>query len=176
MTSQPVAEFDARHRASTTAATSCASGTRPRSWPASTAPGPITGATSSRSTPSPGSSARAATAPTPGSKFGGLGLTQSFALELVGDGIKVNAICPGNFLDGPLWADPENGLFVQYLREGKVPGAKTLEDVRRFYESRVPMGRGCTPADVLVALYYLVAQRYETGQALPVTGGQVMLS
>ena len=111
-----------------------------------------------------------------GSKFGGIGLTQSFALELVGDGIKVNAICPGNFFDGPLWADPENGLFVQYLREGKVPGAKTIDDVRRFYEARVPMGRGCLPADVLEALYYLVAQRYETGQALPVTGGQVMLS
>ncbi len=111
-----------------------------------------------------------------GSKFGGIGLTQSFALELVGEGIKVNAICPGNFFDGPLWADPENGLFVQYLREGKVPGAKTIDDVRRFYEARVPMGRGCTPADVLEALYYLVAQRYETGQALPVTGGQVMLS
>jgi NAD(P)-dependent dehydrogenase (short-subunit alcohol dehydrogenase family)/rhamnose utilization protein RhaD (predicted bifunctional aldolase and dehydrogenase) len=111
-----------------------------------------------------------------GSKFGGIGLTQSFALELVGDGIKVNAICPGNYFDGPLWSDPENGLFVQYLREGKVPGARTVEDVRRFYEAKVPMGRGCTPADVLEALYYLVNQRYETGQALPVTGGQVMLS
>jgi rhamnose utilization protein RhaD (predicted bifunctional aldolase and dehydrogenase)/NAD(P)-dependent dehydrogenase (short-subunit alcohol dehydrogenase family) len=110
-----------------------------------------------------------------GSKFGGIGLTQSFALELVGDGIKVNAICPGNFLDGPLWADPDNGLFVQYLREGKVRGARTIEDVRRFYEAKVPMGRGCTPADVLEALYYVVAQRYETGQAIPVTGGQVML-
>jgi sorbitol-6-phosphate 2-dehydrogenase len=110
-----------------------------------------------------------------GSKFGGIGLTQSFALELVGDGIKVNAICPGNFLDGPLWADPDNGLFVQYLREGKVPGARTLEDVRRFYEAKVPMGRGCTPQDVLEALYYVVAQQYETGQAIPVTGGQVML-
>ena len=111
-----------------------------------------------------------------GSKFGGIGLTQSFALELVDDGIKVNAICPGNFFDGPLWADPENGLFVQYLREGKVPGSETVDDVRRFYEAKVPMGRGCTPEDVLEALYYLVAQRYETGQALPVTGGQVMLS
>jgi sorbitol-6-phosphate 2-dehydrogenase len=110
-----------------------------------------------------------------GSKFGGVGLTQSFALELVGDGIKVNAICPGNFLDGPLWADPDNGLFVQYLREGKVPGAKTVEDVRRVYEAKVPMGRGCTPTDVLEALYYVVAQKYETGQAIPVTGGQVML-
>ena len=111
-----------------------------------------------------------------GSKFGGIGLTQSFALELVDQGIKVNAICPGNFLDGPLWSDPDNGLFVQYLREGKVAGATTIDDVRRFYEAKVPMGRGCTPADVMKAIYYLVAQRYETGQALPVTGGQVMLS
>ena len=37
-----------------------------------------------------------------GSKFGGVGLTQSFAMELIEDGIKVNAICPGNFFDGPL--------------------------------------------------------------------------
>jgi NAD(P)-dependent dehydrogenase (short-subunit alcohol dehydrogenase family) len=111
-----------------------------------------------------------------GSKFGGVGLTQSFALELIEDGIKVNAVCPGNYLDGPLWSDPTNGLFVQYLREGKVPGATTVEDVRRAYEAKVPMGRGCTPTDVLEAILYLVAQQYETGQALPVTGGQVMLS
>jgi len=29
---------------------------------------------------------------------------------------------------------------------------------------------------VLKAIYYLVEQVYETGQALPVTGGQVMLN
>ena len=111
-----------------------------------------------------------------GSKFGGIGLTQSFALELVDDGIKVNSICPGNFFDGPLWSDPENGLFVQYLRTGKVPGAKTIEDVRRAYEAKVPMRRGCTPDAVITAILYLIEQQYETGQALPVTGGQVMLS
>lgn len=111
-----------------------------------------------------------------GSKFGGVGLTQSFALELVEDGIKVNAICPGNFFDGPLWSDPQNGLCAQYLRSGKVPGAKTIADVRRFYEAKVPMKRGCTAADVVKAIYYLIEQKYETGQALPITGGQVMLS
>lgn len=110
-----------------------------------------------------------------GSKFGGIGLTQSFALELVEFGIKVNSICPGNFYDGPLWSDPENGLFVQYLRTGKVPGAKTIAEVRRFYESKTPMKRGCTAVDVLRAILYLIDQQYETGQALPVTGGQVML-
>jgi len=111
-----------------------------------------------------------------GSKFGGVGLTQSFALELVADGVKVNSICPGNFFDGPLWSEPENGLFAQYLRTGKVPGARTIADVRAAYEAKVPMGRGCTTADVMNAVYYLIDQQYETGQAVPVTGGQVMLS
>ena len=111
-----------------------------------------------------------------GSKFGGIGLTQSFALELCPYNIKVNAICPGNYLDGPLWSDPVKGLFVQYLNAGKVPGAKTVEDVRKYYMAKVPMNRGCFPADVAKAIFYCVEQKYETGQAIPVTGGQVMLN
>ncbi len=111
-----------------------------------------------------------------GSKFGGLGLVQSFALELIEWRVKVNAICPGNFFDGPLWSDPVNGLFVQYLRSGKVPGATTIADVKTYYEAKVPMGRGCEGPDVMRAIYYIVEQEYETGQALPVTGGQVMLN
>ena len=111
-----------------------------------------------------------------GGKFGGVGLTQSFALELIEYQIKVNSICPGNFFDGPLWSDPERGLFVQYLRSGKVPNAKTIDDVKRHYENQVPAGRGCTVEDVMKAVYYVIDQVYETGQAIPVTGGQVMLN
>ena len=111
-----------------------------------------------------------------GSKFGGVGLTQSFALELIEHYVKVNAVCPGNFFEGPLWSDPEKGLFVQYLRAGKVPGAQTIDDVRRAYEAKVPMGRGCRGEDVLKAIAYIIDQDYETGQAVPVTGGQTMLS
>jgi NAD(P)-dependent dehydrogenase (short-subunit alcohol dehydrogenase family) len=110
-----------------------------------------------------------------GAKFGGIGLTQSFAMELAPYRIKVNAICPGNFYEGPLWSDPQNGLFVQYLKAGKVPGAKTIEDVRNYYEEQVPMKRGCRLDDVVKALLYIMDQEYETGQAVPVTGGQVML-
>jgi sorbitol-6-phosphate 2-dehydrogenase len=110
-----------------------------------------------------------------GGKFGSLGLVASFAMELVEYNIKVNAVCPGNFLDGPLWSHPEKGLLAQYLNTGKVPGAKTVADVRAFYENKVPMKRGCTGKDLVRAIYYIVEQEYETGQAVPVTGGQVML-
>jgi sorbitol-6-phosphate 2-dehydrogenase len=110
------------------------------------------------------------------SKFGGIGLTQSVALEMAPYNVRCNAVCPGNLLDSPLWTDPETGLLVQYLRAGKVPGAETVEDVRSAYVEAVPMRRGCTYDDVCDAVVFLASDRssYITGVALSVTGGQEM--
>lgn len=65
---------------------------------------------------------------------------------------------------------------MQYLKSGKVPGARTVADVKLHYEKQIPMHRGCFPSDVAKAIIYAVCQSYETGQAIPVTGGQVMLN
>jgi sorbitol-6-phosphate 2-dehydrogenase len=110
------------------------------------------------------------------SKFGGVGHTQSVALEMAPFNVRCNSICPGNLLDSPLWTHPERGLFAQYLRAGKVPGAKNVEEVRQAYVNQVPMKRGCSYDDVCNAVVFLASEQsaYITGVALSVTGGQEM--
>ena len=109
-------------------------------------------------------------------KFGGIGLVQSVALEMAPFGVRCNAVCPGNFLDGTLWMDPNTGLFRQYLDAGKVPGATTIAQVRQHYINQVPLRRGCTYQDVANLVAYLASDQaaYMTGQAINVTGGQEM--
>lgn len=103
------------------------------------------------------------------SKFGGIGLTQSLALELAEYGIRVNAICPGNLLDSPLWVD---SLYEQYAKRWGI----TPEEVRAKYLGQVPLGRGCVYNDVANVMVFLASDEssYMTGQAINVTGGQEM--
>jgi sorbitol-6-phosphate 2-dehydrogenase len=106
------------------------------------------------------------------SKFGGIGLTQSIALDLAEHGVRVNAICPGNLLDSPLWNDGPNALFKQYARNRGV----SEEEVRQIYINQVPMKRGCTYEDVCNVVVFMASDQssYMTGQAINVTGGQEM--
>lgn len=103
------------------------------------------------------------------SKFGGIGLTQSIALELAEFGVRVNSICPGNLLDSPLWTE---SLFKQYAANQGI----TEEEVRRRYVDQVPMKRGCTYEDITNMVVFLASDQssYMTGQAVNVTGGQEM--
>jgi sorbitol-6-phosphate 2-dehydrogenase len=103
------------------------------------------------------------------SKFGGIGLTQSLALELAEHGVRANAVCPGNLLDSPLWVD---SLYAQYAKKWGI----TEEEVRQKYVDQVPMKRGCTYDDVTNVIVFLASDQsgYMTGQAINVTGGQEM--
>lgn len=103
------------------------------------------------------------------SKFGGIGVTQSLALEFAERNIRVNSICPGNLLDSPLWV---NSLFKQYAANQGISEA----EVRQKYVDQVPMKRGCTYDDVTNVVVFLASSdsSYMTGQAINVTGGQEM--
>ena len=105
-------------------------------------------------------------------KFGGIGLTQSLALEMADYGIRVNAICPGNLLNSPLWNEGPNALFKQYARNQGI----TEEQVRQKYLNQVPLGRSCEYEDIANVMVFLASDEasYMTGQAINVTGGQEM--
>jgi sorbitol-6-phosphate 2-dehydrogenase len=103
------------------------------------------------------------------SKFGGIGLTQSIALDLAEENIRVNCVCPGNILDSPLWID---SLYKQYSKKLGI----TEAEVRQRYIDQVPMKRGCSYDDVCNVVVFLASDQasYMTGQAINVTGGQEM--
>jgi D-sorbitol dehydrogenase (acceptor) len=93
--------------------------------------------------------------------------TQSAALAMAPDGIRVNAIAPG-VVDTPMWAEVD-ALFARY--EGLRPGEKKAAVGRA-----VPLGRMGVPQDVAAAAVFLAGAEsaYITAQTLNVDGGNVM--
>ena len=96
-----------------------------------------------------------------------ISVTQSLALELAKDNIRVNAIAPG-VIDTPMW-DVVDAQFAKY--EGKAPGQK-----KREVGLAVPMGRMGVPEDIAGPCVFLASDdaRYVTAQTLNVDGGNWM--
>lgn len=103
------------------------------------------------------------------SKFGGIGLTQSIALDLAPYNVRVVALCPGDLLDSPLWRD---SLYDQYAKKWGI----SKEEVRERYLKQIPLGRACTYDDVANVVVFLASDEasYITGDAINVTGGVEM--
>lgn len=96
-----------------------------------------------------------------------ISITQSLALELADDDIRVNAIAPG-VVDTPMW-DIVDAQFAEY--ENKPVGQK-----KREVGESVPLGRMGDPRDIADPCVFLAsdAARYITAQTLNVDGGNWM--
>ncbi|WP_413724799.1 sorbitol-6-phosphate dehydrogenase [Sodalis sp. RH16] len=101
-------------------------------------------------------------------KFGGVGLTQSLALDLAEFGITVHSLMLGNMLKSPMF----QSVLPQYAKKlGIRP-----EQVEQYYIDKVPLKRGLEYQNVLDILLFYASDKasYCTGQSINVTGGQVM--
>ncbi|MBB4123353.1 SDR family NAD(P)-dependent oxidoreductase [Martelella radicis] len=101
------------------------------------------------------------------SKFAVLGWTQALAKELAGDGIRVNAVCPG--LVKTAMQDREVAW------EAELRGM-TPDEVIADYIAQTPLGRLETAEDVADVAVFLASNsaRFMTGQGVNVTGGIYM--
>ncbi|QIQ21071.1 sorbitol-6-phosphate dehydrogenase [Zophobihabitans entericus] len=101
-------------------------------------------------------------------KFGGVGLTQSLALDLAEYGITVNSLMLGNLLKSPMF----QSLIPQYAKKLGIAES----EVEQTYIDKVPLKRGCDYQDVLNVLLFYASDKasYCTGQSINITGGQVM--
>lgn len=101
------------------------------------------------------------------SKFGIIGLTQSLAMEFAAEGIRVNALCPGVVFT-PLW----DRMIVDYARKRNM----TPDEVKPYLESKIPLGRLCTPGDVAEMAVFIASAKasYITGQSINISGGATM--
>jgi NAD(P)-dependent dehydrogenase (short-subunit alcohol dehydrogenase family) len=93
------------------------------------------------------------------SKHGVVGLTRAAALEYAGQGIRINAICPGStrtpMLEGFMGGDPQ---------------------IERMMTRAVPLGRLGRPEEIAEAVVWLCsdAASFVVGHALAVDGGSVI--
>ncbi len=93
------------------------------------------------------------------SKGGVVNLTHHMAVQYAGEGIRVNAVAPGE-IETPLWM-------------AMIPQGETLEQARERVGATVPMKRVGNPEEVAAVISFLLSEdaSYVTGAVLTIDGG-----
>ncbi len=101
------------------------------------------------------------------SKFGVIGLTQSFAMAYAKDGIRVNCVCPGAV---------DTDMYVRQAKDFAAREGLDLEAAREKMGSVIPLGRLTSGEDVAKAIVWFASDEtsHVTGQAFNVNGGSWM--
>ncbi len=96
-----------------------------------------------------------------------IGMTKAVAADYVGQGIRVNAICPGT-VDSPSW---RARVAEQASRSGQ-----SEAEVRQAFIARQPMGRVGRPEEVAALAAYLASDEaaFTTGAVHLLDGGWAM--
>jgi 2-keto-3-deoxy-L-fuconate dehydrogenase len=95
------------------------------------------------------------------------GLSKAVAADLIRQGIRANAICPGTI---------ESPSLEGRIRERSQATGKSLGEVERAFIERQPMGRLGKPGEVAALAVFLASDEasYITGQAHLVDGGMAL--
>jgi 2-keto-3-deoxy-L-fuconate dehydrogenase len=96
------------------------------------------------------------------SKAAMIGLTKAAARDLIGTGVRVNALCPGTTLSPSL--------------QSRIDASPDPQDMAKTFISRQPMGRLGTVEEMAAAAIYLASDEtaFMTGQILVIDGGQTL--
>jgi 2-keto-3-deoxy-L-fuconate dehydrogenase len=96
-----------------------------------------------------------------------IGLTKAVAADFIKQGIRANAICPGTV---------ESPSLDQRIATLARETGRSLDDIRRDFVDRQPMGRLGYPAEVAALAVFLASDEssYITGQPHLVDGGMAL--
>jgi meso-butanediol dehydrogenase / (S,S)-butanediol dehydrogenase / diacetyl reductase len=99
------------------------------------------------------------------SKFGLIGIVEALAVELAGDGVTVNCVCPVGV--------PTTSMGQQVLNWKVSTADRSPEEVMAETARLNPLGRNASEADVAEAVLFLLSEEasFLTGVALDVDGG-----
>jgi NAD(P)-dependent dehydrogenase (short-subunit alcohol dehydrogenase family) len=101
------------------------------------------------------------------SKAAVLSITRSFAYAFAPQGVRVNAVVPG-IIDTPM-----QDHVIEKVAEFR---HTTTDDLAKTRNATVPLGRSGTPQECAGIIWFLLSAEaaYMTGQAINITGGQIM--